>query len=222
MNIQQKENQKDPGCVLYMFVLFIFAVLFFSFATCEGQTIQYKLVSDSSLRLIPDIKPNVVKSFEIKPNSDRLFLLEIDTAANIPLLAKLLVYPKYKLMIVDDSAIPGWQKWTNQKFYKQTFSAALTGATPAMTFTYIGDDLEIWGERYPSHGIVEITIDNLPPVEIDCYHATKEEKPFRTYTKKLPYASHTVTIKNTGKKNPSSTGNAIVIDFIVYRALNSQ
>lgn len=222
-NFNQQNETDNRGCLVYFIILIIFGLMFFLFSvTSHGQAKEYILVPDSALKLLPAIKPNVVKTFEIKPNSERVYLLEIDTAANVPLIGKLLVYPKYKYNIVDDSSLPGWNKWSQPKFYKGTFSVAHNATFAPMVFTFIGDELEIVGERYPSHGIMSIQIDNMPPVEIDCYHPAKEEKPHVKYTRKnLPYGSHTVTIKNTGKKNPASTSTDIVIDYFVYRTLNN-
>lgn len=117
-------KRPDNGCLAYIIIFIIFMVLFFMYTVAPAQEKQYILVPDSALKLLPSIKPNVVKRFEIKPNSERVYLLEIDTAANVPLIGMLMVVPKYKYNIIDDAVIPGWVKWAQPKFYKGTFSVA--------------------------------------------------------------------------------------------------
>jgi len=111
--------------------------------------------------------------------------------------------------IVDANVFNGlWKKDISGGF---SFSNT-TAQTLTLTFT--GFHIVLVGLKHPSYGIVSITLDDRPAVEVDLYNAV-QQKPFTMFDAGFAPGTHIVTLKVTGKKASLATNNYCVLDYSV-------
>jgi UMF1 family MFS transporter len=94
------------------------------------------------------------------------------------------------------------------------FVASQPGASYSLTFN--GQQVEIGFSTGPDHGIWTVEMDGSPlpdeesgaPLTIDAYHPTNRYGTTEIFQASSP-GEHTLTLRNTGEKNPASQGTAI-------------
>ena len=89
-----------------------------------------------------------------------------------------------------------------------------TGTNASFTFT--GTKAWIVGTLDPSHGIMEVWIDDEKVSEVDTYKASRSVSQVIYSTDDLEYGEHTVKVVVKGEKNSASRGNAIGLDGAYY------
>lgn len=86
-----------------------------------------------------------------------------------------------------------------------------TGGTATYTFT--GSSATIWGVKDVDQGIAAFSVDGGPVTYADDYASTRTPQAPLWSTSGLAPGTHTVTISNTGTKNPSSFNVTVAIDY---------
>ncbi len=106
----------------------------------------------------------------------------------------------------------GWiHGTTTPTFYNNTLSASkVTGAY--ILFTFEGRKFEWYTEKKNTHGIAAISIDGGEETLIDLY-SSNEQHLVAYSSALLPSSEHTVKIRVTGTKNPSSTNYYTIHDY---------
>ena len=84
------------------------------------------------------------------------------------------------------------------------------------SFKFTGTKAWIVGTFDPSHGIMEVWIDDEKVDEVDTYKPERSVSQIIYSTDDLEYGEHTVKIVVKGEKNSSSRGNAIGLDCAYY------
>ncbi len=90
------------------------------------------------------------------------------------------------------------------------------GDTAVLTFT--GTAVAYSAVRDSVHGIAEVSVDGGPVVKVDLYSPTRKGDATVWSSGPLAAGSHTLTIRVTGTRNPSSKGAFVTIDRLVYTA----
>lgn len=92
-------------------------------------------------------------------------------------------------------------------------TAQETHTTDAIaTLPFRGTGISLVGYKGPDGGIAEVQIDGGTPVEVDTYSATEKFQEVVFTATGLSDASHTLTIKATGRRNVASSAPRIVVD----------
>jgi len=92
---------------------------------------------------------------------------------------------------------------------------ATLSSTPGAqaTFTFTGTGISWIGARGSQTGIARVTLDGVSVgPDIDTYSSTEQIQAVIFTKQDLADASHTLTIENTGQKNPASLSPLIVVD----------
>lgn len=118
--------------------------------------------------------------------------------------------------------------------YNQTFSYTNAGTDdgnnandPYVNVYFNGFQVGIAAERYPSHGIMAVSIDGGAEVEVDQYSSINSETmvngvPQIIWTSTtLSNGDHILKIRNTGKKNTLSSGTYTVVDAVQVSATSA-
>jgi hypothetical protein len=116
-----------------------------------------------------------------------------------------------------DSAVslsPGWTKSNPFDWFAWSGGSAVasttTGARATLNFT--GTSVTWIGYRSVDSGLARVLVDGAFVSDVDLF-ARRDESSARIFSvKDLSNGSHTLTIETTGKKNPESQGNTIVVD----------
>ena len=83
---------------------------------------------------------------------------------------------------------------------------------------FIGPNIQYYGAKAPAHGIVAFSIDGGEEVMVDCYTASRQGSVLLFDSGLLEDGEHVLTVRLTGEKNVSATGNymnadKVLIDF---------
>jgi hypothetical protein len=93
-----------------------------------------------------------------------------------------------------------------------------SGATAQ--FRFFGSQVALHAVRDVDQGILSVSVDGSPPVDVDDYSPTRNASGAVWTSPVLPAGDHTLTVVNTGRSNPSSSGDTVAIDSAsVYQAL---
>lgn len=84
-----------------------------------------------------------------------------------------------------------------------------TGATSKVRWHGLDADIYVTADAH--HGQVEVLVDGTSIGTFDQFSSVRAEGAFLCNTGALAEGLHTVTVRNTGTKNPSSTGNPPVV-----------
>ncbi|WP_432643738.1 glycoside hydrolase domain-containing protein [Clostridium perfringens] len=110
----------------------------------------------------------------------------------------------------------GWRESTgvNSLYNGDEFwTLATEDLEPSYTLKFYGNKVELYGVKESSSAICEVTIDNGEPEEFDPYSPTRLTGQ-KLYEKDgLSHGEHTITVKVTHRKNPSSTSYNGEIDY---------
>jgi hypothetical protein len=77
-----------------------------------------------------------------------------------------------------------------------------------------GRQIRLYGARAPNHGIAAVRIDTGTEVNVDFYAATRADNVLLWTSPMLPVGNHTLRVRVTGTRNPSSSGNPITGDRV--------
>jgi hypothetical protein len=83
-----------------------------------------------------------------------------------------------------------------------------------VTFTFEGSRIEVFGVRFPGHGIAGFSMDGGPEVTADFYGENSGNVLFYTSDPLCPPGRHVLRIHPTGEKNPKSVDTFISIDRV--------
>jgi len=84
------------------------------------------------------------------------------------------------------------------------------GATASFQFS--GNQVALHAVKDVDQGIMTVSVDGGTPVSVDDYAASRNASGVVWTSPMLPTGTHTLTIVNTGQKNPASSGDNIAID----------
>jgi beta-xylosidase len=77
-----------------------------------------------------------------------------------------------------------------------------------------GRQIRLYGARAPNHGIAAVRIDNGAEVNVDFYAAIRSDNTLLWTSPTLAAGNHTLRVRVTGTRNPSSSGNPITADRV--------
>jgi type II secretory pathway pseudopilin PulG len=83
-----------------------------------------------------------------------------------------------------------------------------------VTATFTGTNVQLIAPTAPDHGIAQITLDSLTPVNVDEYSATTKPQQVVWSATGLTNTTHTIKITVTNTHNASSSGYAVTVDAI--------
>ena len=89
-----------------------------------------------------------------------------------------------------------------------------TAASARVSLTFTGTGVDWIAAKGPSYGIADVVIDGIDRGTVDLYAASQKWNVVISYTG-LSSGTHTIAIKPTGKHNPSSTANGVLVDAFV-------
>jgi hypothetical protein len=114
-------------------------------------------------------------------------------------------------LLQDDDIRVGLEHWT--PFIQNanlTFGRASAAAGDSLSYRFTGTAINFQNARGPDQGIAAVAIDGKSRGTIDLY-APSLSFPYVTTYSGLAKGTHTLTVKVTGTKNPSSSGTTITI-----------
>jgi hypothetical protein len=77
-----------------------------------------------------------------------------------------------------------------------------------------GRQIRLYGAKANNHGIAAVRIDNGAEVNVDFYAATRSDNTLLWTSPMLAVGQHTLRVRVTGTRNPSSSGNPITADRV--------
>lgn len=87
-------------------------------------------------------------------------------------------------------------------------------ANAAVTISFTGTRIDLYGAIAPSHGLAAVSIDGGPETTVD-YFATARADNRRVFQSPLLFeGNHTLRVRVTATRNPSSTANIVTIDRV--------
>ncbi|MGH3727989.1 MAG: glycoside hydrolase family 43 protein [Micromonosporaceae bacterium] len=98
----------------------------------------------------------------------------------------------------------------NQCFWGNDHWSGVTGATA--TFRFTGTRIALFSVRDVGNGIAAMSIDGGPEQTVDYYGSPRVGEHLNYLSTVLPYGQHTLRVRVTGQKNPSSGSTVISID----------
>jgi len=101
------------------------------------------------------------------------------------------------------------------KYQGDDHHSDVSGSTFSITFT--GTSLSLYSSRAPYHGIAAVSVDAGQESDVDLYAATRVDQALVFTTTTLANATHTVSVRVTGRKNPASSEfivNADRVDIV--------
>src|SRR6266581_4941593 len=109
----------------------------------------------------------------------------------------------------------GWVGYTDPSANGGAYRASKK-AKDTVKFTFAGTSMTWVSRSGPDRGMASVTIDGVSRGTVDLYTASTQWLVHESYTG-LSSGPHTIVVKVTGTKNPSSTGTGVVVDaFIVH------
>ena len=161
------------------------------------------------------------------PVSASKIRINIEDSLAVPLIENVEVYKADEAFEVEALAPAGTEFIDNVDFINKdswnqedigignTGMYSSTAGTDA-SFTFTGTKAWIVGTFDPSHGIMEVWIDDEKVSEVDTYKPIRSVSQIIYSTDDLEYGEHTVKVVVKGEKNSSSRGNAIGLDCAYY------
>jgi hypothetical protein len=107
----------------------------------------------------------------------------------------------------------GWTAYPNcgvQCFFGDDHGSDTQGAVA--TFTFSGTQIALLSARDVGNGIAGFSIDGGPETASDFYASVRQGEQINYVSPHLSYGTHTLKVRVTGDKNPSSGGASISID----------
>lgn len=103
----------------------------------------------------------------------------------------------------------GWQSGAHQN---DNHWSNVPNAYYQLQFT--GTQVNVYGGRAPMHGIAAISVDGGPETSVDTYAATRADNVLLWSSPTLAAGPHTLRVRVTGTRNPSSANNYITADRV--------
>jgi hypothetical protein len=105
-----------------------------------------------------------------------------------------------------------WESIASQKGFGGSYHYS-ADANAEMQFTFIGTDVAVQYVAFKNFGIFEVYVDGNLLGEVDSYALDGEFGKVVRVTG-LAYTVHTITVRNTGRRNPASEGALLAVDAI--------
>jgi uncharacterized protein YjdB len=111
-----------------------------------------------------------------------------------------------------------WRGWTGPHGY---YLGTMHGTEDASllqeaTFSFTGTKVRYYGGANYDLGIAQVFLDDVLVATVDLFSYTQGYDKVTYESADLAYGAHTLKIKATGTKNPSSSGNSVFIDAFDY------
>jgi hypothetical protein len=128
--------------------------------------------------------------------------------------------------IIDDTAAGTHLNQVNYSFFQWAWGgcsncfksgnnfSGVTNATATMSF--YGTRIDVYARKTIVSGVAAFSVDNGPETSADLYAPTDVDDVVE-YSKTVPLGLHTVKVRVTGTRNPSSWGNYVGIDRFVVQ-----
>ena len=107
-----------------------------------------------------------------------------------------------------------WIHGSGQATFLNTTLSYSNVADNAVTLSFVGNKIEWYTEKFKTHGIAAVSVDNGPEVNVDLYASTGVQQLLVYTSPPLTNGTHTFKIRATGTKNPASTGYYAIHDFV--------
>ncbi|WP_394831477.1 glycoside hydrolase family 43 protein [Pendulispora rubella] len=107
----------------------------------------------------------------------------------------------------------GWTAFSTcgvQCFWGDDHGSARAGATA--TFTFEGTGIDLLSVRDTGNGIAAFSLDGGSETTADYYASIRQGEQLVYASPRVPFGRHTLRVRVTGSKSPTSTGTAISID----------
>jgi len=108
-----------------------------------------------------------------------------------------------------------WHNWQGNPSYSCTERYCYT-ADSTSTFSFTGNRVVYYGTRRDDLGMAEILLDGQLVNTVDCYNTEPQYFSPLYVSPQIQEGEHTLTVKVTGNKNPSSSGHTIIVDAFGY------
>jgi hypothetical protein len=105
-----------------------------------------------------------------------------------------------------------WESITSQKGYGGSYHYS-ADPNAEMQFTFVGADVAVQYVAFRNFGIFEVYVDGDLLGEVDSYALDGEFGKVVRVTS-LAYTVHTISVRNTGRRNPASEGALLALDAI--------
>lgn len=106
----------------------------------------------------------------------------------------------------------GGQTGAYQNDNHYTSGGGSSGASYRVRFN--GRAIRVYGAKAPGHGIAALSIDGGPAVNVSLYSPTRTENALLWASPMLASEPHTLTVTQTGTKEPAASNTGIVVDRV--------
>jgi hypothetical protein len=110
------------------------------------------------------------------------------------------------------AAPPNWWHGSRSRGWSAETASFNRSEGARATFTFTGTSVTWLGFRATWAGIGHVYLDGAFAGEIDLYAATEQAQSAVFTAAGLAAGTHTLIVESTGRKNPSATDNAVVVD----------
>jgi hypothetical protein len=97
-------------------------------------------------------------------------------------------------------------------FQNDNHWSSVTNANYQVRFN--GRQIRLYGAKAPNHGIAAVSIDGGTEVNVDFYATSRTDNTLLWTSPMLAAGNHTLRVRVTGTRNPSSSGNPITADRV--------
>ena len=175
----------------------------------NGKTIGAKRLVRNSPVSASKIRINIEDSLAV-PLIENVEVYKADEAFEIEALAPA------GTEFIDNVDFANKDRWTQEDIGIGNTGMWSSNTGTNASFTFTGTKAWIVGTLDPSHGIMEVWIDNEKVTEVDTYKPSRSVSQIIYSTDDLEYGEHTVKVVVKGERNSSSRGNAIGLDGAYY------
>jgi hypothetical protein len=105
-----------------------------------------------------------------------------------------------------------WESIASQKGFGGSYHYS-ADVNAEVQFTFVGTDVAVQYVAFRNFGIFEVYVDGDLLGEVDSYALDGEFGKVVRVTS-LAYTEHTITVRNTGRRNPASEGTLLALDAI--------
>lgn len=110
---------------------------------------------------------------------------------------------------------PSWWDWSSSEYYGGSCKfTEVVGAN--VEFPFIGRLGRVIGLRRNDLGHIDIYVDDVYKISVDCYSTDTQYQTILYETELLPFDEHIIRVEVTGEQNPESSGIEIVLDAFAY------
>lgn len=175
----------------------------------RGKTIGAKRLVRNSTVTASKIRINIEDSLAV-PLIENVEVYKADEAFEVEALAPV------GTEFIDNVDFANKDRWIQESIGIENTGMWSSNTGTNASFTFTGTKAWIVGTLDPSHGIMEVWIDDEKVSEVDTYKASRSVSQVIYSTDDLEYGEHTVKVVVKGEKNSASRGNAIGLDGAYY------